>query len=239
MVKYLENSRKENRNMKKVIFAVILVMAVVIAGCSQGSKGATVATVNGKAITESDLQAKMDSIPAEYRMMMQGPEGKKRILDQLVLTELILQEAEKQGMSSDKEIQTKIKDAEINMKKEAETQIFMLKKQVENAGKEAKERTIINEMLSKGSFPGIEISDKEVADAYKEYSASMKARDPNASVQALATIKEEMKKELAKRKWINNLKAGAQITTNEAALGVPPVSGMNGAAPVQAQPAGK
>ena len=81
---------KGEMKMKKFLFAVILAVAVVAAGCSQGSKGATVATVNGKAITESDIQAKLDSIPAEYRMMMQGPEGKKRILDQLVLTELII-----------------------------------------------------------------------------------------------------------------------------------------------------
>jgi hypothetical protein len=213
--------------MKKALIAVILTVAVAAAGCSQGGKGAVVAKVNNTEITESQLQEKLDAIPAEYRMMMQGPEAKKRILDQLVLTELIMQEAEKQGLTADKEMQNKIKEMEINMKKEAESQIFQLKKQIENASKDSKERVIINEMLGKGNFPGVEISDQEVKEAYADYSKSMKARDPNASVPPLASISAEMKSELTKRKWVNSLKEKANITINDSALGVPPVSMQN------------
>ena len=211
--------------MKKsaVVFAVLFLF--VLAGCGQAANGgAVVIKVNDKKITEGDIQAKIDAVPAEYRMMMQSPDAKKRLIDQLVLTELILQEAEKTGVLADKEVQGKIKETETSMKKDVETQISALNKQKENISKDAKERVIINNMLSKTVYPGITISNAELKAGYAEYSKQMKARDPRAKVPSLKQIEKDLSLELAKRKWVNSLKSKANITMTEPAPGIPPVS---------------
>lgn len=97
--------------MKRLAFVIISItaLAFVIANCSGGlttSSGKTLVSVNGKKITEGDLEF-LSTINPRIAAQMDTPAGKKRILDNLVEQELLYQEAVKKGINRDPEVRAK------------------------------------------------------------------------------------------------------------------------------------
>ncbi|MEO0019445.1 MAG: peptidyl-prolyl cis-trans isomerase [candidate division WOR-3 bacterium] len=56
----------------------------------------TLAVVNGVPITSEQLEERLNSIPPFFRGQFETPEGKRRILDQLIVEKLLLKECEKE-----------------------------------------------------------------------------------------------------------------------------------------------
>jgi peptidyl-prolyl cis-trans isomerase C len=56
----------------------------------------TLAVVNGVPITSEQLQNRLNSIPPFFRGQFETPEGKRRILDQLIIEKLLLKECERE-----------------------------------------------------------------------------------------------------------------------------------------------
>ncbi len=210
--------------MKRLVFIAIVIVLFAAAACNMSKKGNVVATVNGQAITSDELDAEMDNIPAQYKMFMMNREGKKRILDSMITRELVIQEAEKEGLTAKAEIQAKIKEYEDEMKKDIETQIFSLKKQLEKVSEDSKKEVLINEVLKNKDYKGIEVSDKEIKDGYDQYVKNAKAQDPNAVIKPLSGIKDQVKLSVAREKWLDSLKKTANIKINENELGAPPLT---------------
>lgn len=99
---------------------------------STGSKDAKViATVNGAKITSDDFDREVKALPEYIRAMADTPQGKKEMIDTLVMRELILQQAAKDGVDKGKEIEEKlaelkkriIVDTYLKKKVEAESKI--------------------------------------------------------------------------------------------------------------------
>jgi peptidyl-prolyl cis-trans isomerase C len=94
-------------------------------------KDATVlATVNGSAITNVDFDREVKALPEYIRGMADTPQGKKELIDTLVMRELILQQAAKEGLDKGKEIDEKL--AELKKRIVVDT---YLKKKVETDAK--------------------------------------------------------------------------------------------------------
>jgi|ERR1035437_2442506 hypothetical protein len=199
-----------------IVLASIFVMALVI-GCEKG--GVEAAKVNGKIITVEDLNDEIESLPAQYKMFAQSPEMKKKILDNLVISELLIQQAERDGILAKPDVQKKIKDYEKSIKTEIETQLYNLKRQKEKASAIAKRETVIKELLAAKDFSTAIISDAEIKQSYVQYAASMKRQDPNAKVEPIDKVKGEIKTSIARQKWLDELKSKANITINENVLG--------------------
>jgi len=211
--------------MKKLIFIAALALVLIAAvGCDISKKGNVVATVNGQVITSDELDAEMDNIPSQYKMFMMNAEGKKRILDSMITRELVIQEADKEGLTKNPEIQAKIKEYEDEMKRDIETQIISLKKQLEKLSDTAKKEVLINEVLKNKDYKDVQVSDKEIQDGYSQYVKSAKAQDPNAQVKPLSAVKDQVKLSVAREKWLDALKATAKININENELGAPPMT---------------
>ncbi len=191
-------------------------MFLVVSACNDGRP---VANVNGKVISVQDLNDEIDNLPVEYKMMAQSPDMKRRILDNLIITELLLQSAQKDGLLNDPEIQRTIKEKEIQIKADAEAQIYAAKRQKENAGKIAKREVVIKEMLDSKSFKDIKVDDKELVKFYDQYANMMKQSNPNAKVESYNNLKEDIKRTVIRQKWIDSLKSEAKITINEEMLG--------------------
>jgi len=94
-------------------FGLVLIGTMLIASCiyAEEKKDAktetknedkVMATVNGVNISESDFNEELSGIPEAYRKMVVANKGK--FLDDLVLQELLSQEAKKEGMDKDPEI---------------------------------------------------------------------------------------------------------------------------------------
>lgn len=58
----------------------------------------TLGAIENQAITKQDLQARIDRIPPFYRSEFESTEGKKRILDQIILEQILMREVEEQKL---------------------------------------------------------------------------------------------------------------------------------------------
>ncbi len=66
------------------------------------------AKVNGKSITEKDFKEVVKSLPPSYKTLENNPQFKKQLLNNMVKEELLYQEALKEGIEKDPEVQKEI-----------------------------------------------------------------------------------------------------------------------------------
>jgi len=101
------------------------------------------AVVNGKKITEKELNERINSLPPNFNALKKNPQFRKMMLENMVREELLYQEALKEGI-----------DKLPQVKKEIE----MAKKQI-----------IINNLLKKKvKVPKVKVSDEEARKFYEE-----------------------------------------------------------------------
>lgn len=122
-------------NAAKLIATAICTVALF--GCQGGSpsgthgegkkEGKVLAEVNGSTITTGDFSNELKNLPEYLKAMAETPQGRKEMLDTMVIRELILQQASKDGVDKAPEIEEKLKD----LKKRLIVEAF-LKKKVES-----------------------------------------------------------------------------------------------------------
>ena len=94
--------------MKKVgMLLCALLVVVMIAGCSGGRKGKVLVEINGTKVTEGDLEF-LGTLNPRIQAQTMTPDGKQRILDNLVEQELLYQDAIKKGINRDPEVKAKV-----------------------------------------------------------------------------------------------------------------------------------
>jgi peptidyl-prolyl cis-trans isomerase C len=137
-------AQKKEICVKVITTAKIIVAAMSAAalfGCqggtpSTGSKsetkkeGKVLAEVNGGSITTADFSRELKNLPEYLKAMAETPEGRKEMLDTMVIRELILQQASKDGLDKGAEIEEKLQD----LKKRLVVESY-LKKKVEAESK--------------------------------------------------------------------------------------------------------
>ncbi len=113
----------------------VALLSVALFAC-QGTPGSTtagkqegqvLAEVNGKKITSADFNREVKNLPEYLRALASTPQGRKEMLDSLVVRELALQEATKSGLDKGPEIEEKLRE----LKKRLIVDTF-LKKKVES-----------------------------------------------------------------------------------------------------------
>ncbi len=102
----------------KLFAATLCVVALV--GCqgstnggakSEGKKeGKVLAEVNSGSITTGDFDRELKNLPEYLKAMADTPQGRKEMLDTMVIRELILQQAAKDGLDKGPEIEEKLQD---------------------------------------------------------------------------------------------------------------------------------
>lgn len=132
------------------------------------------ATVNGVNITSADFDREVRALPEYIRGMADTPQGKKEMIDTLVMRELILQQAAKEGLDKGPEIEEKLAD----LKKRIIVDTF-LKKKVENDAK---------------------ISDEELKKFYEQNKEKFKAGEQVRASHILVKSEQEAKDILAQLK---------------------------------------
>lgn len=112
--------------------AVISCCFLTLAGC--GSKesaksGQEIARVNGNVITDAEMRREVANLPPYLKNIAETDQGKKELLDTMVVREIILEQAEKSGLAKSKEVQEKVED----LKKKVIVEAFLKKKIEERA----------------------------------------------------------------------------------------------------------
>ena len=106
-----------NRITKTKCIAVLL-CSVAFFGCqgAPGSKsggkkeGQVLAEVNGSTITTGDFARELQNLPEYLKSMADTPQGRKQMLDRLVMLELIMQNASKDGIDKGPDFEEKLRD---------------------------------------------------------------------------------------------------------------------------------
>lgn len=140
--------------MKRLIFIVIIIFVFSSLHAEEKAKtenaakdSSILAEVNGVKITESDFNEEINSVPASYRGMISA--NKNKFLDDLILQELLYQEAVKKNLDKD----TDVAKALERLKKKVLAQKLLEKDVIE---------------LTKVSEEDIKKNYEENKDAYKE-----------------------------------------------------------------------
>ena len=101
-------------------FVATVLCAAALFGCQGGQstdskteskkEGQVLAEVNGGSITTGDFNRELKNLPEYLKAMADTPEGRKEMLDTMVIRELILQQATKDGLDKGADIEEKLRD---------------------------------------------------------------------------------------------------------------------------------
>lgn len=110
-----------------VTFCLVAMVGCKSKGTEAGKKeqtGQVVAEVNGAVITTGDFAKEMAILPPYLKQMAETPEGRKEMLDSMIVRELVMQDALKQGLDKSPEVAAKMED----MKKRVVVEAYLKKK---------------------------------------------------------------------------------------------------------------
>lgn len=112
--------------------AVISCCLLTLAGCGskeRAKSGQEIARVNGTVITDSEMSREVANLPPYLKNIAESDQGKRELLDTMVVREIILQQAEKSGLAKSKEVQEKVDE----LRKKVIVEAFLKKKIEERA----------------------------------------------------------------------------------------------------------
>lgn len=98
----------EEPKVSKLIAALLISLWILGLGCSQDPDHQVLAKVNKTKITAADLEREITELPFHSRSVLMNPEGQKKLLDEMIKRELLLQEADHRGLASDPEIKARL-----------------------------------------------------------------------------------------------------------------------------------
>ncbi|RII31216.1 MAG: peptidylprolyl isomerase [Geobacter sp.] len=180
-------------NTAKVFTAALC--AASLFGCQNGSKtsgsqsepkkeGQVLAEVNGGTITTGDFNRELKNLPEYLKAMAETPQGRKEMLDTMVIRELILQQAAKDGIDKSPEIEEKLKDL--------------------------KKRLIVEAFLKKKVEADTQVSDADLKKFYEQNKDKFKTGDQIRASHILVKTEKEAKDILAQIKAGGNFEALAK-----------------------------
>ena len=142
-----------------LIFALLCASTALSAGCTEPlHEEPVVAMINGRAITQPEFDVRWNELSQATRARYDKEGGKRRFLDELIMRELLMQEARRQGLDQSDEIREK-------------TQRY-------------KEQLILDEVLKDRIKTKVEVSKDEV-DAYFLKHADQLLANPKVQVSVM------------------------------------------------------
>jgi peptidyl-prolyl cis-trans isomerase C len=94
--------------MKKI--CILLCAALLLFSCSKTQDSKVLVTMEGDKITLDEFNKALDKIPMNMKMAVATETGKKSYLDNLIMKRLLLREAKKEKIDSDKDFLEKLDD---------------------------------------------------------------------------------------------------------------------------------
>ena len=178
--------------MKKLLYCyIVILLGVIGAGCSPADKAEAkvVAQVNKYKMTADDLNYELKNAPYDETALLKTENGRKKYLDGLIEKEVLLQEAQRQGIDREKD--------------------FM--KSIENYWEQALLRILL-ERKSKEISGLIHVYDNEIEEYYKDSDEDLPLPKVRNEIRDIIKQKKETD---AMDAWINELKSRSYIKVHE------------------------
>lgn len=177
--------------MKRLFFGIII-SCFILAGCSCGEGGGdkrVVAQVNKYKMTAEDLRYELDNVPHDTSYLLRTKDGRREYLGNLLEKEILLQEAQRQGLDREKD--------------------FM--KSIENYWEQALLKLLL-ERKSREISSLIHVYDNEIEDYYRKSGERSPLPEVRQDIRKAIRQKKETE---AMNAWIEELKDRSYIRINE------------------------
>lgn len=161
--------------MKKYITFVLAIMMIFnIIGCESRKEavGKVIAQINGKEIRDNDFKMRFSKLSLSLKQRYSDEKGKREFLEEIIKRELLLQEAKRIGIESDRDLLDRIE--------------------------EMRERMILNEFLQREVESKLVATDKELEDYYNIHKDEFKSPD-EAKISHILIGSEDDAKDVLKR----------------------------------------
>ena len=208
------------KNIKLTTSVLILAFGIVVSGCSKGSDSAVIAKVNGANITVADFKKQMEELNPQLRQAVTtDPTARKEFLENQILTELLIQEAKKQGLDKAEAYK---KNMEMH-KQKAEEEKKKLDQGLETAARYELINSILKKEVGEKMNQTAAPTDKEVREYYN--TNKEKIRTYFGKQVSLKEMEPQIKMILTQEKqsrlyleYAKGLKAKASISTDDKTL---------------------
>ena len=124
-------------NVRMMRLAAVTIALAALAGCGQkkageagnSKSGPVLADVSGTSITVDEFKKEVENPPPYLKPMAETADGKKEMLETMIIRELILQDAKKDGIENSPAVTEKLED----LKKRLVVEVYLKKKVDEQA----------------------------------------------------------------------------------------------------------
>ncbi|WP_226647276.1 SurA N-terminal domain-containing protein [Mesobacillus subterraneus] len=206
--------------MKRILTGMILlsIAVLVLGACSNDSskentekknKEDVVATVDGQGISKQQYEKELEATKATYEQQgmpvdqmddKQKEELEKSVLDQMINAELLLQTAEKDGISiEDKEIDAELEKIKGNFEDEKKFEEALKKNEMteKELKSQLKKQMTVNKYLD-SKIGKVEVTDEEIQARYDQYKELAKAQEQEP--EELEKIKPQLEQQVVSEK---------------------------------------
>lgn len=206
--------------MKRILTGIFLlsIAVLVLGACSNDSskgnaekknKEDMVATVDGEGISKKQYEKELEATKATYEQQgmpvdqmddKQKEEIEKSVLDQMINAELLLQTAEKDGISAeDKEVDAELEKIKGNFEDDKQFEDALKKNEMteKELKSQLKKQMTVNKYLD-SKIGKVEASDKEIQDMYEQYKQLAQAQKQEP--EELEKIKPQLEQQVLSQK---------------------------------------
>jgi thioredoxin 1 len=179
------------KHLKWIIPVVVVVLVVCVFGYLKlfawNPERQKLAQINTRQITVAQFGRELEKVPSPYKEMLQ--EDPKQFLDQLVLQEILLQEAERLGAKSDA-----------------------------NAKPEERDSSQIQNLLKKEVIDKVKVNKEEIEILYKEHQSKMGKKKMDEVAPLLEELIRDAKGKEKVEEYITSLQEKAKVEVDEKRL---------------------
>ena len=176
------------KHLKWIIPAAVVVLVVCVFGYLKlfawNPERQKLAQINTRVISVAQFGRELDKVPSPYKEMLQ--EDPKQFLDQLVLQEVLIQEAERLGVKSDA-----------------------------NAKPEEKDSSQIQNLLKKEVIDKVKVNKEEIEILYKEHQSKMGKKKLDEVAPLLEELIRDAKGKEKVEEYITSLREKAKVEIDE------------------------
>ena len=194
-----------------------LIMLILAGGCG-GRDVKVLAKVGKLKITTYDFKIALSNLPENYKILTGSYKGKRKILDNLITKNLLVQEAERRGYHSSPETKKKVKQLKAENRRKLKQEIENLKERMRVIDRQVYENVMLDDLnrrLKEEGLKGVRIADSEIEAYYQDYARKMKIINPAVKVPELAKVQQQIQAILVEEELLQQLEKKSKVTVQE------------------------
>ncbi len=145
----------------RISTTLVAVSLLAITGCGKNSSKSdakkdttpVLAKVNGTTITQKQFETELKNLPPQLQPMAQSPDGRKELLDSMIIREIVYQDAQKQGIESSPDFTDRLDEVkkklmvELDLKKKLDAEIKLSDDDLKKVYEQYKEKFKTDEQI--------------------------------------------------------------------------------------------